>query len=140
MALAFIPPMTLAGTGAPPDGPTDAVLRALPVLAGAFLLHLGIMTAQPFVMELIPGFGRPELTGTYFGIFYAVSGIAAAVGNTAVGWAMDAAGSGGAGSAAGLLPWVCCLLLGLVSAGGVAWLHRTGTLPAAHPAPVPVTA
>lgn len=140
MALAFIPPMALAGTGAPPSGPTDTVLRALPVLAGAFLLHLGIMTAQPFVMELIPGFGRPELTGTYFGIFYAVSGIAAAVGNTVVGWAMDAAGRGGAGSAAGLLPWVCCLVLGLVSAGGVAWLHRTGTLPAAHPSPVPVTA
>lgn len=140
MALAFIPPMALAGTGAPPSGPTDAVVRALPVLAGALLLHLGIMTAQPFVMELIPGFGRPELTGTYFGIFYAVSGIAAAVGNTAVGWAMDAAGRGGAGSAAGLLPWVCCLVLGLVSAGGAAWLDRTGTLPAAHPAPVPVTA
>ncbi len=40
-------------------------------------------------MELIPGFGRPELTGTYFGIFYVVSGVAAALGNTAVGWAMD---------------------------------------------------
>lgn len=52
------------------------------------------MVAQPFVMELIPGFGRKELTGTYFGIFYAVSGIAAAVGNAAVGRAMDAAPGG----------------------------------------------
>ncbi|MGW4229407.1 MFS transporter [Streptomyces sp. NPDC004980] len=140
MALAFVPPMLVAGTDAPPDGPVDALLRALPVLAGALLLHLGIMTAQPFVMELIPGFGRSELTGTYFGIFYAVSGIAAAVGNTAVGWAMDAAQRGGAGDAVVLLPWACCLFLGLASACGVAWLHRVGTLPAAHRAPVPVTA
>ncbi|MDQ0792495.1 MFS transporter [Streptomyces sp. B1I3] len=140
MALAFVPPMAVAGTDVPPSGTTDAVLRALPVLAGALLLHLGIMTAQPFVMELIPGFGRPELTGTYFGIFYAVSGIAAAVGNTAVGWAMDAAERGGTGGAAALLPWACCLTLGLVSAGGVAWLHRVGTLPPARPAPVPVPA
>ncbi|MFE8005935.1 MFS transporter [Streptomyces sp. NPDC057418] len=140
MALAFGPPMLTAGTAAPPDGPVDAVLRALPVLAGALLLHLGIMTAQPFVMELIPGFGRSELTGTYFGIFYAMSGIAAAVGNTAVGWAMDAAQRGGAGNAVVLLPWACCLFLGLASAGGVAWLQRIGTLPPARRTPVPVTA
>ncbi|MFJ8764540.1 MFS transporter [Streptomyces clavifer] len=140
MALAFVPPMLVAGTGTPPAGPLDAVLRALPVLAGALLLHLGIMTAQPFVMELIPGFGRSELTGTYFGVFYAVSGVVAAVGNTAVGWAMDEAQRGGAGSAVALLPWACCLLLGLASAGGVTWLHRVGTLPPAHRAPVPVTA
>ena len=55
-------------------------------------------------MELIPGFGRPELTGTYFGLFYVVSGIAAAVGNTVVGWAMDAGERGGAA----WLPWACC--------------------------------
>ncbi|MFF1465685.1 MFS transporter [Streptomyces sp. NPDC058330] len=141
MALAFVPPMVVAGAGAPPGGPADAVLRALPVLAGALLLHLGIMIAQPFVMEMVPAFGRPELTGTYFGIFYAVSGVAAALGNTGVGWAMDVAGRGGAGTAAVLLPWACCLLLGLASACGVFWLRRTGTLPAAAPAaPAPVAA
>ncbi|MER7476353.1 MFS transporter [Streptomyces sp. NPDC126510] len=96
----------------------------LPLLAGALLLYLGLMVAQPFVMELIPGFGRPELTGTYFGIFYVVSGVAAALGNAAVGWAMDA----GARSAV-WLPWVCCALCGLVSALGVVWLHRLGALP-----------
>jgi hypothetical protein len=77
-------------------------------------------------MELIPGFGRPELTGTYYGIFYVVSGIAAAVGNTVVGWAMD---TGGRGDAA-WLPWACCALFGSASALGVAWLHRLGSLPA----------
>lgn len=117
MGVAFLPPALTAG--------------AVPVLAGALLLYLGIMIASPFVMELIPRFGRPELTGTYFGIFYVVSGIAAAVGNTVVGWAMDAGERGGHA----WLPWACCALFGLASAGGVAWLRRRGALPA-HAEPV----
>ncbi|MGI5531740.1 MFS transporter [Streptomyces syringium] len=127
MGLAFLPPMAVAGT-TEPGGAARAALGLLPVLGGALLLYLGVMVAQPFVMELIPAFGRPELTGTYFGIFYVVSGIAAAVGNTVVGWAMDAGGRGGAG----WLPWACCLALGLASAAGVAWLHRLRVLPQ-HP-------
>ncbi|BBC29206.1 Transporter [Streptomyces graminofaciens] len=136
MALAFLPPALTAGTTGGPDGALDAALRALPVLAGTLLLYLGVMIAQPFVMELIPGFGRPELTGTYYGIFYVVSGIAAAVGNTVVGWAMD---TGERGTA--WLPWVCCALFGCASALGVAWLHRLGSLPTpSKPASVPATA
>ncbi|WP_220136840.1 MFS transporter [Streptomyces himalayensis] len=126
MGLAFVPPMTVAGAGAADGGVGDALLGALPVLAGALLLYLGVMIAQPFVMELIPGFGRPELTGTYFGLFYVVSGIAAAVGNTVVGWAMDT----GEQTGAHWLPWACCLTFGLASAAGVAWLHRLRVLPA----------
>ncbi|MEU1918230.1 MFS transporter [Streptomyces massasporeus] len=120
MGLAFLPPAVLPGL--------------VPVLAGALLLYIGVMVAQPFVMELIPGFGRPGLTGTYFGIFYVVSGIAAAVGNAAVGWAMDTGEQGAA-----WLPWACCALFGLASALGVAWLHRRGALPA-NPAPEAATA
>lgn len=136
MGLAFVPPMAVAGAGGP-AGAGDAVLRALPVLAGALLLHLGVMVAQPFVMELIPDFGRRELTGTCFGLFYVVSGIAAAAGNAAVGWAMDAGTDGGAP----WLPWACCLALGLLSAGAVAWLHRRRALPAvAEATPEPAVA
>ncbi|NEA78331.1 MFS transporter [Actinospica acidiphila] len=127
MALAFLPPALVADGSGGADGVVDTALRSLPVLAGALLLYLGVMIAQPFVMEFIPGFGRPELTGTYYGIFYVVSGIAAAVGNTVVGWAMD---TGGRGDAA-WLPWACCALFGLASALGVAWLHRLGSLPEA---------
>ncbi|MFE5867270.1 MFS transporter [Streptomyces roseifaciens] len=126
MGLAFLPPMAVADT-------EGNVLGLLPVLGGALLLYLGVMVAQPFVMEMIPGFGRPGLTGTYFGIFYAVSGIAAALGNALVGWAMDTGGRDGTQ----WLPWACCLALGLASAGGVAWLHRLRALPAAT---VPATA
>ncbi|WP_042167477.1 MFS transporter [Streptomyces sp. NBRC 110035] len=136
MALAFLPPAMVAGGSGGPTGTMDAALRALPVLAGTLLLYLGVMVAQPFVMELIPGFGRPELTGTYFGIFYVVSGIAAAVGNTVVGWAMDAGERGDAG----WLPWACCALFGLASALGVAWLHRLGSLPTPSEPAAPATA
>jgi MFS family permease len=127
MGLGFLPPAITAGST------SDGWLDAAPVLLGALLLYLGIMIASPFVMELIPGFGRPELTGTYFGIFYVVSGIAAALGNAVVGWAMDAGERGDAE----WLPWLCCASFGLASAGGVAWLHRGGALPGS---PVPTVA
>lgn len=128
--LAFLPPALGTGLGA--SGWTAAV----PVLLGALLLYLGLMIASPFVMELIPRFARPELTGTYFGIFYVVSGVAAAVGNTVVGWAMDTGERGGHA----WLPWVCCAVFGLMSAAGVGWLRRLGALPASPEAAVPAMA
>ncbi|MFE4603503.1 MFS transporter, partial [Kitasatospora indigofera] len=76
MGLAFVPPLLLPGPA--------------PLLLAVLLLNLGVMTAQPFVLELIPAFGRERLTGTYFGLFYLISGLAAAAGNAAVGAAMDA--------------------------------------------------
>ncbi|MGW3420323.1 MFS transporter [Streptomyces phaeochromogenes] len=127
MGLAFLPPMLVSGA-------SPEVWHAVPVLVGVLFLHVGVMVAQPFVMEVIPGFGRTELTGTYFGIFYMVSGIAAAVGNTVVGWAMDTGDQRGAS----WLPWACCLVFGLVSAAGVSWLRRLKALPE-RPVPVGAT-
>ncbi|WP_329030331.1 MFS transporter [Streptomyces sp. NBC_01423] len=135
MAAAFVPPMLVTSGAADPGDMPGAVLRMVPVLVGALLLQTGLMVAQPFVMELVPAFGRSRLTGTYFGVFYVVSGIAAALGNAAVGWAMDT----GARTGAGWLPWACCLGLGLASAAAVARLHRVGALPG-KPAPVPARA
>lgn len=130
--LAFLPPLLVAdGDGSGPDSLGEAAFRVLPLLFGALLLYLGLMIAQPFVLELIPRFGQPALTGTYFGLFSMVSGIAAALGNALVGWAMDT----GATTGAHWLPWACCLGFGLLSATGVAWLHRQGTLPEPAPAP-----
>ncbi|MER6176638.1 MFS transporter [Streptosporangium sp. NPDC001681] len=79
----------------------------IPVLLAAFGLALGVMIAQPFVLELIPAFGREGVTGTYFGMFYLASGLVAAAGNVAVGWA---------GDTAGWLAWPFCAALGLGSA------------------------
>ncbi|MCP3753579.1 MFS transporter [Streptomyces sp. TBY4] len=131
MGLGFLPPLLVAGTAGAPHP-----LRLVPVLAGALLLHLGVMIAQPFVMELIPAFGRASLTGTLYGIFYAVSGLAAAAGSAAVGWSMDTAGHTGLT----WLPYVCCLTLGLTSAAAVTHLHRRRALPTGPdpgPAPAP---
>ncbi|MGW0363820.1 MFS transporter [Streptomyces sp. NPDC002990] len=119
MGLGFVPPMLVSGVCAP--HPAHLLL----VLAGTLLLHLGVMIAQPFVMELIPAFGRAGLTGTYYGLFYAVSGVAAAAGSAAVGWAMDTAGHTGLA----WLPFACCVALGLASAAAVARLHRRHALP-----------
>ncbi|WP_165983917.1 MFS transporter [Streptomyces sp. YIM 98790] len=126
--LAFLPPLLVTGrapAAGPPGGVAEAVLRLLPVLTGTFLLYLGVMVAQPFVMELIPAFARPALTGTCFGLFFMVSGLAAAAGNTGIGWAMDAGASGGRP----WLPWLCCCAIGLASAAAVAVLHRRSVLP-----------
>ncbi|MFE1320616.1 MFS transporter [Kitasatospora phosalacinea] len=110
--LAFLPPL---------------VSTSLPVLLlTVLLLQLGTMVAQPFVMELVPAFGRPELTGTYYGAFYVLSGLAAALGNAAVGRAMDSAAR---------LPWLLCCAVGLAGAAAVAGLQRTGRLPQAPPPP-----
>ncbi|QES47770.1 MFS transporter [Streptomyces venezuelae] len=117
--LGFVPPMLMAGAAG-----THPVLL-LPVLAGALLLYVGLMTAQPFVMELIPAFGRAELTGTFYGLFYGVSGAAAAGTGAGVGWAMDTATHGGPT----WLPYACCTALGLASAAAVTLLHRRRALP-----------
>ncbi|MFI8519213.1 MFS transporter [Streptomyces sp. NPDC085481] len=117
--LGFVPPMLTAGAA----GKHPILL--LPVLAGALLLYVGLMTAQPFVMELIPAFGRAELTGTFYGLFYGVSGVAAAGTGAGVGWAMDTATHGGPT----WLPYACCTALGLASAAAVTLLHRRRALP-----------
>ncbi|MGP3976306.1 MFS transporter [Streptomyces sp. 8N114] len=143
MGLAFLPPLLIAWADTPED-PARAALGLLPVLLGAVLLYAGLMAAQPFVMELVPAYGREGLTGTYFGVFYAVSGIAAAGGNALVGWAMDA----GAARGAPWLPWVCCLCFGLLTAAGITLLRRRGAMPSpasakpttsAHARPTPKT-
>ncbi|MDF2260219.1 MFS transporter [Streptantibioticus ferralitis] len=124
MGLGFVPPVLVVGLGEPADA-HDAVLRILPLSVGALLLYAGVMVAQPCVIELVPKFGREDLTGTHFGMFSVFSGIAAASGNTLVGWAMDS----GQHSGRAWLPWVCCLGIGLLSAAGVTWLYRHQALP-----------
>ncbi|NUT50260.1 MAG: MFS transporter [Saccharothrix sp.] len=110
MGLGFV--ATAAGHAVPLGGLT-------PVLVAVALLSIGVMIAHPFVYELIPEFGRPGLAGTYFGVFYLASGLAAALGNAAIGWVL-----GRSGPAASLL----CAGIGLACAAAVAWLDRRGAL------------
>ncbi|MBB5157993.1 MFS transporter [Saccharopolyspora phatthalungensis] len=95
--------------------------RLSPVLITTFLLAFGVMLAQPFVYELIPSFGRPELSGTYFGVFYLLSGVTAAAGNALIGWLTDLAGAEWP-----WLPSALCVLIGLCSALAVLVLDRRG--------------
>ncbi|WP_308117665.1 MFS transporter [Streptomyces anatolicus] len=132
MGLSFLPPVLVAGIPEP-VGARDAVLHMLPLAMGTLLLYTGVMVAQPTVMELIPLFGRETLTGTYFGLYYVFSGLAAAAGNALVGWAMDT----GQQTGRPWLPWMCCTGFGLASAVATAWLHRMRALPTERATAVP---
>ncbi|MEV4738999.1 MFS transporter [Streptomyces sp. NPDC049555] len=130
MGASFLPPLLVCCTE-PPVGTTAAAARLGVMVLSSVMLFFGIMVAHPTVLEMIPGFGRESLTGTYFGLFYVFSGIAATGGNAVVGRAMDIAEQAGWP----WLPWVCCLSFGLASAGAVAMLYRARMLPGAAVAP-----
>ena len=115
IGVAFLPPVLLPAT---PPGPHFAA-----VLVSALMLSIGVMVAQPFVMELIPGYAPRGLTGTYFGVYYLLSGVVAALGTSAVGLVADLAGDRAAWAS-----WICCALLGLASAVAVAALRGSRSL------------
>lgn len=125
MGLAFLATATgdlLIPNGLPPAGGVgETLVRLSPVLVTAFVMAVGLMFAQPFVNELIPSFGRESLSGTYFGVFYLVSGVTAAAGNALLGWVM-----GLAGPEWSWLPSVLCVGIGLSSALAVFVLERRG--------------
>ncbi len=83
-----------------------AFLFPWPIVA-AVVMSLGYLVAQPFVMDHIGASARPGLSGTYFGLFYAVSGVAAALGSTVIGWAASASVLGA---------WLLCAAIGLGAA------------------------
>ncbi|MCO1577191.1 MFS transporter [Crossiella sp. SN42] len=115
MGLGFLAPALAVWW--PASGPAGVLIATL-------LLAVGVMMAQPFVLELIPAFGRLELTGTYFGVFYLASGIVAAAGNAVIGAAMEVSA---------VLACLLCTGIGLGCAGGMFLLHHRGMLPARQP-------
>lgn len=127
MGLAFLAPPAGAFIlpGATGDGPLAVAARLGPVLAGATLLAVGVMIAQPFVNELIPSFGPPRLTGTYFGAFYLLAGLATITLTPLVGTVIDTAGDALAWG-----PGLVCAAVGFASAAAIFLLHRRGAVPA----------
>lgn len=93
-----------------------AVSAIAAVVISALVLEAGIMIAQPFVMELVPAYGESRISGTLFGMFYLVSGVAAAGGNALIGYGIDR-GTGWPGA-------LVCIALGFGSATGVWLLQR----------------
>jgi hypothetical protein len=97
MGLGFLAPVLLPGP--------------FPVLVAVLALAVGVMMAQPFVYDVVGSSGGPARSGTYFGMFYLVSGVVAAVSTVLIGWA----GPHG--------PLVCAVI-GLLSAAGAAAYSR----------------
>ncbi|WP_054814632.1 MFS transporter [Nocardia arizonensis] len=121
----LVPPAAARVIDAVTDGGAPLVVAVVPVLIAAAILAIGIMTVQPFVNELIPRFGGPSLTGTYYGAFYLVSGVFTVTLTSTVGSAIDRLG--------GALAWwpaSLCAATGFASAAAVLALHRSGVLPA----------
>ncbi|MEV0973491.1 MDR family MFS transporter [Microtetraspora glauca] len=126
MGVGFVPVLLAAQfAGRPGDLPYG--LGVAPAVATAILLTAAGMLIFPFEMAMISTLGSPELTGTYYGLYNAFSGIGILLGNLASGWAMDV------GDARGFpaLPWLLLLIAGLVSALAVRRLDRAGRFLAA---------
>lgn len=125
MGLAFVPPM-LAGRLLPLDaaGASGYLVNLTPILAGTILITFGMMVAKPFAMDAIPTLGGERRLGTYYGLFYMVGGLTAAVGNSLTGLAFDLARAYGLDA----LPWLLLTLCGLTSAAFVLALGRAGKM------------
>ncbi|MEV0291619.1 MFS transporter, partial [Kribbella sp. NPDC050820] len=126
MGLAFLVPPTGASVlpSVPGDGPLAVATRLAPVLVAALVLATGIMIAQPFVNELIPSLGSRRLTGTYFGAFYLLAGLATICLTPLVGAAIAATGDALAWG-----PGLICATAGVASAAAILLLHRRGGIP-----------
>lgn len=121
MAGAFVVMLPVLWTG-PRHTVWQIVLGLAPLVLSALILEAGIMIAQPFVMELIPTYGDSRISGTLFGMFYLVSGIAAAGGNALIGYGIEL-GNGWPGV-------LVCITLGAGSAVGIWMLQRRRLLAA----------
>ncbi|MFJ9792980.1 MFS transporter [Streptomyces globosus] len=124
MAAAFVP-LLLAPALPLPDGGGWRWLHAagVPVLA-ALLLAVGTMVAYPFEMDTLVGLSGDRLVATHYGLYNTVCGIGITVGNLVTGAALDAARAAGAAP----LPWLALLALGVLCAGALLAMDRTGRL------------
>ncbi|WP_433436592.1 MFS transporter [Nonomuraea sp. CA-141351] len=100
--------------------PLAATLAA--VLLTTLLLTLGTMILYPFEMTTIARFGGDHRVGTYYGCYNTISGLGIAIGNLAIGAALDAARS----LTLPALPWWTLLSLGWACAAVLFTLIRTG--------------
>ncbi|MBL1104801.1 MFS transporter [Streptomyces sp. 5-8] len=124
IGLGFLPPALTDGLGAA-AGALGTAVRLAPLVVGVLLLQLGVMVAQPPAMELVARYATERMAGTYFGLFHVLSGTFGTACTGGVGWVMDRAADNGRT----WLPWVCCAVLGTLSAGALAFLHRRRALP-----------
>ncbi|MGP4086084.1 MDR family MFS transporter [Streptomyces sp. KR55] len=106
----------------------DAIVGVGALTLCAALLAWGGALLYPFEMDTVVRLSGDRLVATYYGAYNTASGIAVSLGNLAVGALFD--------TGVRWLPWAVLAVTGLVCAGSVEWLHRTGCL-AARRSPVP---
>jgi MFS family permease len=111
MGIAFLPLLPRF------DSPAFGVLA---LTACAALLAWGGALLYPFEMDTVVRLAGDRLVATYYGAYNTASGVAISLGNLAVGALFD--------TEVGWLPWVSLTATGLLCAGAVAWLHRSGRL------------
>ncbi|WP_424215989.1 MFS transporter (plasmid) [Streptomyces sp. BI20] len=127
MGLAFVPlvPGVRPGSGLP-----GAVAQGVALAGCAALLAWGGALLYPFEMDMVVRLAGERLPATHYGAYHTASGVAVAVGNLGVGALFDA---GPAWS-----PWAALAVTGLVCAGAIGALARSGTLRAPVAKPLPV--
>lgn len=107
-------------------GSYDAVVGVVGLTVCAALLAWGGALLYPFEMDTVVRLSGDRLVATYYGAYNTASGIAISLGNPVVGALFDAG--------VRWLPWAALVVTGLVGAGLVEWLHRTGYLASRPPA------
>ncbi|MEU3774587.1 MFS transporter [Streptomyces sp. NPDC032472] len=130
MGAAFVPLLLTAVVPLPDGGAWRWPATVVPPTLAAVLLALGTMIAYPFEMDTIVRLSGDRLVATHYGLYNTICGIGITLGNLLTGAALDTARAAGMPA----LPWLCLLVLGLLCAGALLWLHRTGRL--ARPAAV----
>lgn len=128
MGLSFVPLMVagplLPTREAAGAGLAGVLLIMLPVLVTTVLFTAGQAVTNPFAMELLPVVGSERLAGTYYGFYYLVSSVVAAV----VSWLVGALLDGFTAPELRWLPWLALCAVGAAGAVGTATMQRRGLL------------
>ncbi|MGP3952186.1 MDR family MFS transporter [Streptomyces sp. 7N604] len=108
----------------PTTGPMRWIGTLAPATICGLLLALATMLVYPFEMDTIVALAGDRLVATHYGLYNTVCGIGITAGNLFTGAAFDAARHAGTPA----LPWLLLTILGLVCAGAVHLLSRSGRL------------
>jgi MFS family permease len=129
MSAAFLP---LAASPRPESGAGATVTAVGLLVAAVILLAVGSAVVYPFEMDTIVSLTGERLVATHYGWYNTVSGLGITLGNLATGAVWDLAEQ----HRLAWLPWLTLATTGLLCAGAVHALARTGRLAAPVPQPV----
>ncbi|NEW40733.1 MFS transporter [Nocardia cyriacigeorgica] len=124
LAAAFVPLLLVPGTALG----TPVAIGVM--LLTAAVLGVGAAAVFPFEMDTVVALCGDRLVATHYGLYNTIVGIGILLGNLGTGTILDAARAAGLSS----LAWAGLIVIGAISAGGLALLTRAGRLAA----PVPV--